>query len=123
MRPVGQCHLQRRSSLLVRKITSSALPKLRCMSRGHFYARLEETDWRFIRRSATNKTFDAAVVKASYLADYPEGDSRHGQRADRLTEALREREFSWALDPATAVFGHARAADWTSPRVQACPMA
>jgi hypothetical protein len=93
------------------------------MSRGHFYARLEETDWKFIRRAASDQSFDAAIVKAPYLADYPEGDSRHGQPTERLTEALGDRGFSWALDPATAVFGHPRAAEWTSPRVRACPMA
>jgi len=93
------------------------------MSRGHFYARLEESDWKFVRRVASMQSFDAAIVKAPYLADYPESDSRHGQPTDRLTEALGERGFSWALDPATALFGHPRAAEWASPRARSCPMA
>jgi len=92
-------------------------------SRGHFYARLEETDWNFIRRLVDTRTFDAAIVKASYLAPYPPGDSRQGEPAERLIRALDGRGLQWALDPATASHGHHRAAEWTSPRVRACSMA
>jgi hypothetical protein len=92
-------------------------------SRGLFYARLEETDWNFIRRLVDTRTFDAAIVKAAYLAPYPPGDSRQGEPADRLIKALDDRGLQWALDPATAAHGHHRAAEWTSPRVRACSMA
>jgi len=85
---------------------------------GLFYARLEDKDWKFLGRLNEPPPFDAAVVKAGYLAPYPDEDSRHGEAADRLSATLVEKEWPWALDPATAAHGHARAAEWTGPRAR-----
>jgi hypothetical protein len=90
---------------------------------GLFYARLEDRDWRFLERLGEEAPFDAAVLKAGYLADYPEGDSRHGEEAGRLTKVLGEKEWDWALDPATAAHAHPHAAAWTSPRARSCSLA
>lgn len=90
---------------------------------GLFYARLEDRDWKFVRRLGANAPFDAAILKAPYLAPYPADDSRHDEDPERLTKALLEKEWDWALDPATAAHGHPRAADWTSPRAANCALA
>jgi len=90
---------------------------------GLFYARLEDRDWKFLRRLGANAPFDAAILKAPYLAPYPADDSRHDEDPERLTKALLEKEWDWALDPATAAHGHPRAADWTSPRAASCALA
>jgi hypothetical protein len=90
---------------------------------GLFYARLEDRDWKFLKRLGTDPPFDAAIVKAPYLAPYPKDDSRHGEDADRLTQALVKKEWDWALDPSTAAHAHPRAAEWTSSRAKNCSLA
>ena len=42
---------------------------------GLFYARLEDRDWKFLKRLGREAPFDAAIVKAPYIAPYPEGDA------------------------------------------------
>jgi hypothetical protein len=90
---------------------------------GLFYARLEDRDWKFLKRLGAEAPFDAAILRAGYLAAYPEGDARHGEPSDRLTETLGEKEWNWALDPATAPHAHPRAAEWTTPRAKNCVLA
>lgn len=90
---------------------------------GLFLARLEDRDWKFLQRLRDPPPFDGAIVKASYLAPYPDGDSRCGEPADRLVAKLEEKEWAWALDPATAPHGHHRAAEWASPRARNCTLA
>jgi hypothetical protein len=91
--------------------------------RGLFYVRLAHEDWDFVDEIGESPPFDAAIVRASYLAPYPEGHPRVGEPADRLTEALGRHRIDWGLDPATAAHGHRRAADWTRPRASNCPLA
>jgi hypothetical protein len=93
------------------------------MSRGLFYARLEDRDWKFLHRLGDAAPFDAAILKASYLAPYPDDDPRHGESPDRLSTKLVEREWAWGLDPATAPHGHPRALEWTAPRARSCSLA
>lgn len=90
---------------------------------GLFYARLEDRDWKFLKRLGADAPFDAAILKASYLAPYPADDARQGEDPERLTKALVEKEWDWALDPATAAHRHPRAADWTTPRAANCALA
>lgn len=90
---------------------------------GLFYARLEDRDWKFAEKLGADAPFDAAIVKAPYLAPYPDDDGRYGEDPDRLTKALVEKKWDWALDPATAAHGHPHAAHWTGPRASNCSLA
>jgi|GEM_PF-2720626 len=90
---------------------------------GLFYARLEDRDWKFVKKLGADAPFDAAIVKAPYLAPYPKDDGRFGEDPDRLTNALVEKRWDWALDPATAAHGHPHAAQWTGPRARNCSLA
>jgi hypothetical protein len=92
-------------------------------SRGFFYARLEDRDWNFLEKLAADPPFDGSVIRANYLAEYPPEDRRHGQQHDRLTEALEEKGWPWALDPHTAPHAHHRAHEWTTPRARNCTLA
>lgn len=92
-------------------------------SRGHFYARLEDREWNLPEALPDKAPFDGAIVKAAYLAPYPEGDRRHGDDPLRLRDVLNRRGWKWALDPGTAPHGHHRANDWSSPRARQCVLA
>jgi hypothetical protein len=92
-------------------------------SRGLFYARLEDRDWNFLTKLGDDPPFDGSVIRANYLAEYPPEDRRHGQQHDRITEALEEKGWPWALDPHTAPHAHHRAHEWTTPRARSCTLA
>jgi hypothetical protein len=92
-------------------------------SRGLFYARLEDRDWNFLAKLGDDPPFDGSVIRANYLAEYPPEDRRHGQQHDRITEALEEKGWPWALDPHTAPHAHHRAHEWTTPRARSCTLA
>lgn len=92
-------------------------------SRGLFYARLEDRDWNFLRGLGERAPFDAAIIRANYLAPYPSEDHRFGESPDRLVGALAKREWAWALDPNTAPHAHPKAAEWAAPRAQNCSLA
>jgi hypothetical protein len=92
-------------------------------SRGHFYARLEDQEWNLLEALPDQAPFDGAIVKAAYLAPYPEGGRRHGRNPFHLRDVLNRRGWKWALDPGTAPHGHHRANDWSSSRARQCTLA
>ena len=91
-------------------------------SRGQFYVRVEDPEWKFLEK-LDEPPFHAAIIKASHIAPYPEGDGRLGHKCDRSVSALRAKKWPWALDPATAPLGHPQADERISARARECPIA
>jgi len=71
------------------------------MANGQIYLRPEHDQWDLIRACAARRPFDAAIVYARYIAPYPAGHPRAGHSPTELTDALRDVEFPYVVDPGT----------------------